>query len=43
MGIGSTSGIATDDSKTFRLDNLRFVIVGGLSLVQNVRVWHSLR
>jgi hypothetical protein len=43
VGIGSTTGMVTDDSKTFRLDDLRSVIVGGLALVQNVRVWHGLR
>jgi len=43
VGIGSTCGMVTDDSKTFRLDNLRSVVVGGLALVRNVRVWHGLR
>ena len=43
MGTGGTSGMVTDDSKTLRLDNLRSVVVGGLVLVKNVRVWHGLR
>ena len=29
MGNGGTSGIVTDDSETFRLDNMEFEIVGG--------------
>jgi hypothetical protein len=29
MGIGGTSGIITDNSETFRLDNLEFEVVGG--------------
>ena len=37
----STPGMVTDDSKTFRLDNLKSVVVGGLALVQNVHVWHD--
>ena len=32
MGIGRTSGIVTDDSETFRLDNLESEVVGGASL-----------
>ena len=29
MGIGGTSGMVTDDSKTFRLDNPEFEVAGG--------------
>ena len=29
MGIGGTSGMVTDGSETFRLDNLEFEVVGG--------------
>jgi hypothetical protein len=32
-GNGGTSGMVTDDSKTFRLDNLKSAVVGGLPLV----------
>ena len=43
VGIGGTSVIVTDYSKTLRLDNLKSVVVGGLALVQNIRVCHGLR
>jgi hypothetical protein len=29
VGIGGTSGMVTDDSETFRLDNLESEVVGG--------------
>ena len=29
MGSGRTSGMVTDDSETFRLDNLESEVVGG--------------
>ena len=29
MGSGGTSGMVTDDSETFRLDNLESEVVGG--------------
>ena len=43
MGTGGTSGMVTDDSKAFRLDNLKSVVIRGLALVQNVRVCLGLR
>jgi hypothetical protein len=32
VGLGGTSGMVTDDSETFRLDNLETVIVGETSM-----------
>jgi len=33
VGIGDTSGMVTDDSKTFRLDNLESEVDGGAALI----------
>ena len=40
MGSGGTSGVVTDDSETFGLDNVKAEVVGGacserVNLVQN--------